>query len=73
MPDGINPSCHAQCPLGKDIVAEVVGNGQCPAIIAGQIRPSPWGKEDVPHGVNEHTLVGLWGHCRAPEPNIEVN
>ena len=59
---GVNAVQHGSflpCPSGKDIVVEVVGNGQCPAVVAGQICPSPWGKEDVPHSVNERALVGL--------------
>ena len=42
---------------------EVIGGGQCQPVIAGQLHPSPYGKEDVPQHSNELVLVGLWSHC----------
>ena len=60
------------CPLGEDVVAEVVGGGQHPPIVASQLRPSPYGEEDVPQGSDKLALVGLWSHSTAPELDIKV-
>ena len=48
------------CPSGEDVVVEVVGGGQHPPIIAGQLCPSSYGEEDVPQDSDELALVGLW-------------